>query len=451
MKLKVFCILIILVPHLLLAQQSQKEPNFELKVDPKIELLTILMNYSYWDYFGKFKTTEYKYYNNMKAHFDKFSKHPSIEWYNEASQNWNFDDPASVILWYDSLPLKQVVPFPLHSTSQIDTIVVKEFIEKLNQFAEDTDFKSFWKKNNPWHDSIIQDLKHSENYTNYLGQMESFYGEKKDKYVFILSPLFNGISFGPQVKNKEHTTAYFITGFDGMENGIPYFNNDDLKMLIFHEYGHSFVNPVCEENRAELYKYEHLSEYFNSPFLSNYASWFAFCHEHIVRTCESILLKKAGYKKYAQENSKRNLRLGFTLLPLLKEKMEYYDSNRDKYESFKEFFPELLIVFAETEPIKAEQPKPLGLYFKATDTGICLDYISGRSPFKDSLQVNDIITSINKHAIQSEDDISIFKDIYYDSNKNDVIQLGILRNGIKYDLEIEVPFQNSYLFNKKSK
>ena len=182
-----------------------------------------------------------------------------------------------------------------------------------------------------------------------------------------------------------------------------------------------------------------------------YTGWFAFCHEHLVRACESILLKKAGYKKYAQENSKRNLRLGFTLLPLLKEKMEYYDSNRDKYESFKEFFPELLIVFAETEPIKAEQPKPLGLYFKATDTGICLDYISGRSPFKDNLQVEDVLTSVNNLILKSEDDISRFKDLYYNSNKGDTLKVQLLRAGKIIETDLTTVFEDYYSFRKNHK
>ena len=299
----------------LLKKITEKEIkiDFEIKIDPKIELVTTLLNYSYWDLYEKFKTKEFKYYNNLKKHFDKYKDHTTIKWFDKASRNWNLGDPVYAVLWYDKIPLKQKVPFPLIATSQINTTMVKVFIEKLNQFAKDTAFNKFWKENKVIYNNMINKIIDALPYRNYIKKFEDFYGEKKDKYTFILAPLFNGLSLGPLVKNKEFITAYFISGFDSMKNGTPYFKIDYLKMLIFHEFGHSFVNPVCEEYRIELYKYENMSKYLKHPFLSNYAGWFAFCHEHIVRAGENILFEKAGFKKAAERNYKKNLRLGFIL------------------------------------------------------------------------------------------------------------------------------------------
>jgi len=232
MKNVAFILLIVLITNLLFAQNNQKNINFELKIEPKIELLTVLLNYSYWDYFGKFKSTKYEYYNNVKAHFDKYKEHPSIKWFNKASKNWNLDDPASLILWFDGIPLKQNIPFPLHATSQVDTNEAKQFIEKLNQFAEDTNFKQFWENNEATYASMLNKIKSSIPYENNIKLMEDFYGEIKGKFIFVLAPLINGASFGPQVKTKEFTNAYFISGFDEMKDGVPYFNHDYLNMFM---------------------------------------------------------------------------------------------------------------------------------------------------------------------------------------------------------------------------
>jgi hypothetical protein len=356
MKNKSILLLALFVPIILSAQQSQEEPSFELRVDPKIELASIVLNYAYWDYYGKFRTPDYTYYNNMKAHFDRYQDHSTIQWFDSVSTNWNLGDPVYVVLWYDSLPMKQTVPFPLHPTSQIDTIMVREYISRLNDFAEDSDFEGYWEGNKPWHDSVIQKLSETADYAAYMKILEDFYGDRKEQYTFLLAPLFNGVSFGPQVPDGDHTTAYFISGFDAMDNGTPYFNPAYLRMLIFHEFGHSFVNPVCEKYRQQLYEYESLSQYLNSPFLSNYASWFAFCHEHIVRASESILLEKAGFHEEAKKNYDRNLELGFALLPFFTEKLQYYDVHREEYPNFEAFFPELLTVFSETEPVETEEP-----------------------------------------------------------------------------------------------
>jgi len=447
MKIKTCFFLLILIPNLLLGQKNQKEPKFEIKIEPKMELLSILLNYSYWDYFGKFKSTEYEYYNNMKAHFDKYKEHPTVKWYDNVSKNWNADDPATIILWYGGIPLKQKVPFPLHATSKIDTVMVKVFVEKLNQFAEDTDFMQFWEANKGIYEKMLNRIKPLLPYEDYIKILEDFYGDSEKQFVFILAPVFNGYSFGPQVKNKENTTAYFISGFTEMKTGTPYFTLDYLKMLIFHEFGHSFVNPVCQEYRTELYKYEYFSEYIKSRFLSNYASWFAYCHEHIVRAGESILLEKAGFKKAAEENYKKNIRLGFTLLPFFKEKLEYYDSNKEKYATFKDFFPELLKVFTETGPVKSEKPKSIGLRFRASENGLFLEYVSGKSPLKNMLQKGDIIVSANNKKLKSENDIYLLKDLYYNSKKGNILKFKIVRAGKIVETDIKVPFEDCYIFS----
>ena len=201
MHCKTFLILILILPLYLAAHQPAPEPSFELRVDTKVELASVLLNYAYWDYYGKFRTPGYAYYNNMKAHFDPYRDHPSIQWFDSVSTNWNLGDPIYVVLWYDSLPMKQTIPFPLHATSQIDTITVQEYIARLNQFALDAGFEAYWEDNKPWHDSVINQLSTSADYPAYMKLLEDFYGDHKEQYTFLLAPLFNGVSFGPQVPN----------------------------------------------------------------------------------------------------------------------------------------------------------------------------------------------------------------------------------------------------------
>lgn len=442
-------ILIALTLAFFVTSHAQNKPKFEVKINPEMELLSIVLNYSYWDYFGKFKTTEYEYYNNMKAHFDKYKNHSTIQWFDDISKNWNADDPSTVIQWYEGIPLKQKVPFPLHASSQIDTVTVKIFIEKLNLFAEETKFWQFWEDNKNVYKKMQNKIDHLLPYDTYIKKLEQFYGEYDKQFVFILAPLFNGYGFGPQVINNRQKTAYFITGFSKMDKGKPYFSDDDLRMLIFHEFGHSFVNPICEEYRTELYKYEYLSEYIKSSFLSNYTGWFAFCHEHIVRAGEGILLEKAGFKKEAEENYKKNMRLGFTLLPFFKEKLEYYDSHRNKYTSFKDYFPEMLKVFEEVEQVKSKRPKPIGLYFKASNEKVGFEFISESSPYRDIFQLNDSIISVNNIAMKSQDDIFVLKDMFYESSESNILKFKILRDGEVIEKSLAISFEDCYSFIKK--
>lgn len=340
------------VKHLV---QSMK---FEISIEPKMELLTIVLNYAKWPYCGNFRDTSYAYYKDMCKHFDKYNEHETIKWFKTASENWNLDDPYTAMLWFSGSPLKQTLSFPLHPTCQIDTSDMLEFVARLNQFADDADFQGYWTSSEKVRQAMINEIKKSLPYEQYTKLLEDFYGEVKSKFRFILAPLMNGASFGPQTKTKDETVCYFISGFTEMNNGKPSYSVSELRELIFHEFGHSFVNPICEEYREELFEHEHLFEYMREDMSSiAYPDWFPTCHEHIVRAGEGLLMKKAGFIKEAEENYKTNLTLGFKMLPFLKEKMEYYDENREKYKSFKEFFPEILKVIGNIDPLELKWEK----------------------------------------------------------------------------------------------
>lgn len=431
------------------AQEINK--NFQIKIDPRIELLSIFLSYTDWTYFGKFEDSSYVYYQRVKDHFDKYKDHPSITWFEKTSENWNLDDPATLLLWVSNPPnMSQIHTYPLHPTCQLDTIEFQSLIEKLNEYADDTKFVDFWNENQDLYYQFEKDIKELVPYDKFVQLMMDFYGEDKAQFTFIPAPMFKWVSFGPQLKTADGEIPHFISTFTKYENGNPYFTEERLRMLIFHEFGHSFVNPVCEKYRTQIFNHVDFFEYLKKDMSAiAYPDWFPTFHEHIVRTGENLLLEKAGFEEEAKENYKENYRKGFYLLPFFKDKMLYYDQNRDQFESFEQFFPELLKVFEEFEPYKTTRPVQIALKLKEHEKGLFIKRIGENSPFKDQILQNDIIIAVNQDIVSSKKDINKIIDIWYNASKGDSLKLKLLRNNKVIYQTIPVSIEDCYKFKKK--
>ena len=76
MKNVFFLMILLVLSFQVRSQENNKTKSFEIVIDSRIELLSIFLSYSSWEYFGKFDDTTYIYYQKVKAHFDKFKDHP---------------------------------------------------------------------------------------------------------------------------------------------------------------------------------------------------------------------------------------------------------------------------------------------------------------------------------------------------------------------------------------
>lgn len=428
--------------------------QFKISVDPRIELLTIVMNYSEWDYYGKFKDSTYSYFSRVKSHFDEFKDHEAVKWFNEEGSDWNLDDPPTIMLWVSDPPnMKFIHPFPLHPTSQMDSNDAKKTIALLNKFAEDSDFGQFWQANQSFYKEYAADLKGILPFEKYTGMMCDFFKEEKAEFIFIPAPLINRASFGPQLTTINGEIPHFISGVSRIENGKPWKSRGLMRMLIFHEFGHSFINPLCEKYRAEIFKHEHLFEYLREDMSDiAYPDWFPTTHEHIVRSVQSDMMKLAGYESEADQDYKVNLRSGFSLLPFLREKIEYYSKNIEEYNSFADYFPQVLKVFEEVEPYKTRVPQKLAMGLKSVDNKkVLVRWISEKSPlYKFDILSGDTLISFNNKQMKTDEDIKTFFDYWYNASSGDKISLQVQRKEMSRSLNLTVPFHEKYKFRKKA-
>lgn len=342
----------ILKPDASLFAQNN-EQRFKITVDPRVELINIALTFTNLPYFGKISDEKYNYHHDVIEYFSPHKNHEAIKKCTALPYFQDISFPDQMALYLSDPPRMELKHTPPAQITKQVIDDITQVVNLLNQFAVESKFMKFWDDHRAFYDYIIDQLKNKLPYHEYLKIVNDFYGTETSEFGWIISPILYGAAFGPTLEKEGMRIPFYVTGPDRIENGEPIFTEKWLRLLVFHEYGHSFVNPLCEKYREQVMSRDSLLQYFNnSDVIKNiYDNWFTIVHKHIVRAAENILLKKAGLESESKENLTRNLNHGFFLVPALIIKLEYFDLHRGKYPTFENFFPEMLKVFDESLPL----------------------------------------------------------------------------------------------------
>ena len=445
----ILAILIFLYPpNSVFSENSQ----FEIKIDPRIELLAVIQSLTSWPEMGLFTTLNFTYYEDIKSHFAPYKHHAAVKWFNEnLMRGWIYNAPPMAMLFLSSPPeMRTITPFSDYLLKRGGGEEnLNRMVNLMNQFVKDSHFMRFWNEHQPFYKEFIERVKQLIPFDEYAQLMMDFYGEEKAGFVFIPVPLFHSGGYGVQIESERGQIPYFFGGPLKLEVGFPVYDAAELRVLVFHEFGHSFVNPVVYDHASQLNKYEDLYQYIKKEMSSQgYGSWLSVCHEHLVRTGESFLLELAGFPDASKNNFEADLDSGFVLLPFLREKMEMYVNNRGKYPSFRSFFPEIIKVFEEIKPVLSEKPGIMGFTHSFIDEQCTIETVIENTPFHQAgIMKGDILLYINDTRVTEkgfEEAVYIWKK----AHKGDRVRFVIQRGDEVKELKIEVPFVEYYKFVK---
>ncbi|MEP7373977.1 MAG: DUF4932 domain-containing protein [Chitinophagaceae bacterium] len=246
--------------------------------------------------------------------------------------------------------------------------MVEELTDSLRFFYRLAHVGEFLQRHRSFYEGALREARKDIN-ANIFPYMEKYYGEKFDKYAIYIMPLMpitygddNYRAFGPTVHVPQGRISTMVFSSSRMlplkqllkEYKKYGFDNPEVThLLTVHEIGHSFVNPHVFPLQKEI---EQDTALF-TPALRlvmepNYIqNWQVCVIEHLVRLGE-IRVALAMHNK-SEAMRLRNLHIKqfrFILLPLLEQKMEYYEANRDKYHDFESFLPGIFKFFHSLKP-----------------------------------------------------------------------------------------------------
>jgi len=339
------------------AQDSSRKIN--VTVDPRIELLAavqVISNYN--DLTGLITRHNIRYKQDMLDYFSPYKKEPAVAFFNQmARMGFTYDAPPAAMLYLSDPPkLKVVKPFSEHLISRAwgEENLIK-FVEYLRDFAVKSDFMVFFNSHQDIYDQIIAEVESTMAGNDYIATLENYYGVRQNSYNIILVPVFHQGGFGPCVLCEDGSyDVYNICGSVGEEDGHPLFGSAEaFKYLAWHEFSHSFVNPVTDKFEKEVNEYASLFDPIAEKMAEQaYPGWRTCVYEHLVRAANvrfSYLEdgEKAGKRAMQHEKNR-----GFAYVEVIAERLMEYEDNRDRYPTLESFYPRIIDLFKELDEME---------------------------------------------------------------------------------------------------
>ena len=346
--------------------------KLRISIDPRMEILTTIQLLSSDPRVNR----DSPYSKDALNYFESFSSHKAVSITDSFLLKYGFanDAPVTFMLHLSQLPeLEQQIAYTdyLMGRSGGDDNL-EQYQKSIKQFAETSNFKAFWNSRIGLYNQIL-DLTIAEiGKRDLVKVLEEYYNETKETCNIILMPSFSG-GVGPQITDANgKEMIYSCISTTNMKDDIPYLDESSLLFLVWHEFGHSFVNPVTDKYSDRIASsglYEPIKSYM---LRQGYANWEICINELIVRAIHIRLYELHLGAQQSKSLLESELKQRFIYIEPLVEKLKDFEIQRDKNKiSFSEFYPELLNVLNSLQ--KVEYWKQFNLNFDGPIYGPIMD------------------------------------------------------------------------------
>lgn len=322
--------------------------RLEIELDPRVELLGLMRLMSRSD--PRFDTLDFAYARRVREHFRAFAGHPALRRFAAADRALGGGDlPAWVLLHHAATAdWPQIAPYPeLIAELVADPHAPTRMVEAVREFSRATDFLAFFAACTTEHGELTTAIRRELGEgSRLLGALEAYHGRSLARYRVIAAPLLHDANYGLRVNLPDGgvDTCAIIVRRRVRKGRAEFGNSAELRPLLWHEFGHSLVNPIVDADLARLAPL--------SPVLvpaggrmpaGNYGERTAtYVHEYLVRAIGVRLTTGFVGAKAGELELQRQIKVGLVHLPKLCARLEEYERARGRFPSFADFFPVIL-------------------------------------------------------------------------------------------------------------
>jgi hypothetical protein len=258
------------------------------------------------------------------------------------------------------------------------------------QFAVETKFYRFFEEQIPFYRRLLSWQVERLGTFDEVHAIEEFYGSKQDGYCLFLLPL-DISSKGINVLRDSHKTdAYFLCGCPEL-SAKSLRSKLDFTCLCWHEFGHTFVNPLTWKYRDLVAKYSAFYGPIQYVRYEGYPNWGVAINEQIVRASSVFIASKEFGPDGEAKALSGELGAYFLYTPTIFHALKRYDQNRATYPTFESYLPELMKSFDSTTIPETMSSFILGPRYFTIDSSIIIYPTNEESSTRK--QVSDYITS----------------------------------------------------------
>jgi hypothetical protein len=326
---------------------EQNVGKLHISVDPRMELLStiqILSNYKVID-------RNSPYSKEIQNYFGSYSNQQAVALTDKLVNNHGFayDAPPAFMLYLSEVPeLNKQIPYIDYIEKRAGSSEnLESYRQSIAQFAKEADFGKFWTSHADFYNQVLRTTVSDINGEDLIKVVENYFNEKQNSYNIIIAPLFNGHNYGPKVESsKDKYDIYSCTTPTNYKNGIPYVSKENLYQVVFHEFGHSFVNSETGKYPDKVAACEKLFEPIRGEMRQKaYGEWTTCVNEHIVRAVNIRIQELQRGPVASKQMLNQEIGNKFVYVRPLVEKLKKYETLRDsKQITFADFYPQLLDV-----------------------------------------------------------------------------------------------------------
>ena len=348
--------------------------NLHISIDPRLELLaSIHLLSSNTDLVNR----DLPYSKDVKNYFASFLSQETVQMTESLQKKYDFsyDAPVNFMLYLSQPPeLEQRIKYSNYLSGRSgggDNL--EQYRKSMQQFAKMSNFEGFWNSKLPFYNQILDMTIADMSRKDLVKDLEEYYNETRESYNIVITPSFKGGKGAmlPGANGKDNIYSFVST--TSMKDGIPYINGNTLLYYVWHEFGHSFVNPVTEKYTDRVASSNKLYEPIKKMMSGqHYGNWITCVNEHIIRAIHIRLAElHLGYQQ-AKALLDNEIRSQFIYIEPLIEKLKDFEKQRDKEKiTFTEFYPELLNVLDSLQTI--EYWKQVNLNFSGPINAVSME------------------------------------------------------------------------------
>ena len=313
-------------------------------VDRRVELLSIVFRLAgrpeYSDIYFK------AYIDRIERHFGAYKDHELIRF--ARTLPLGYDAPMLLAVHLnDRLELIADAP----DDARWDRESVEKFLPLLRQFAAESDFDRFFAENADFYAVAAERFQPVYEALN-PDWFRRFYGQGPNETFRILLAMGNGgQSYGVQQEAPDGTrNVYSISAAGSDREGLPTYPVGRLVPLMIHEFNHSFVNRLIDENRSKLEGAgEKLFAVVGGTMKNQaYTEWETMMSEALVRAAVIQYAKhNGGARQLLNQMIAEEQDRGFFWIGELVNELDNYDRGRETYPTLESYMPRIIALYRD--------------------------------------------------------------------------------------------------------
>lgn len=213
---------------------------------------------------------------------------------------------------------------------------IVQFIEAGNRFYKRVNFDAYFRESAHLYEQALKEIRSVLPESRLVATMEKFYRQQFHRYGLVPSlTIPAGMAFGINYTTAGKTTILNLFGpfarqqfTDTASLDLGFADENHIRELSTHEFGHSFSNPVVARIPQQLIRETtRLFEPVRTAMENQgYNTWQGCVFEYFVRAGEVVIARKLGNQEAAEKLQKHYMHdRKFMYLPLIIEELEKYD------------------------------------------------------------------------------------------------------------------------------